>query len=48
MWSEQWEKLSEKDKEEFTRVINLLLNKTFILRDEYDSKAKSMTINSFT
>ncbi|WP_028308246.1 DUF4194 domain-containing protein [Desulfitibacter alkalitolerans] len=45
MWSEQWEKLSEKDKEEFTRVINLLLNKTFILRDEYDSKAKSMAIN---
>lgn len=45
MWAEEWEKLTARDKEEFMRVINLLLNKTFILRDEYDPKTKSMVIN---
>jgi len=45
MWAEKWEKLTDRDKEEFIRVINLLLNKTFILRDEYDSKTKNMIIN---
>lgn len=45
MWTEAWEKLTERDKEEFTRIINLLLSKTFILRDEYEPKSKSMTIN---
>ncbi|PKM83203.1 MAG: hypothetical protein CVU89_00135 [Firmicutes bacterium HGW-Firmicutes-14] len=45
MWAEKWEKLTERDKEGFTRVVNLLLNKTFILRDEYDSKTKNMVIN---
>lgn len=45
MWAEAWEKLTDRDKEEFMRVINLLLNKTFILRDEYDAKTKSLVIN---
>lgn len=45
MWAEEWEKLTDRDKEEFIRVINLLLNKTFILRDEYDPKTKSLVIN---
>lgn len=45
MWAEKWEKLTDRDKEEFIRVINLLLSKTFILRDEYDSKNKNLVIN---
>lgn len=45
MWAEAWEKLTDRDKEELMRVINLLLNKTFILRDEYDPNTKSMVIN---
>ncbi len=45
MWAEKWEKLTDRDKEEFIRVINLLLNKTFILRDEYDGNTKNMVIN---
>lgn len=45
MWSEGWERLSEKDKEEFPRIINMLLSKTFIIRDQFDSKAKNLVIN---
>ncbi|ABO49124.1 hypothetical protein Dred_0582 [Desulforamulus reducens MI-1] len=45
MWAEAWEKLTDRDKEEFVRVINLLLSKTFILRDEYEPKTKSLVIN---
>ncbi|AQS59601.1 DUF4194 domain-containing protein [Desulforamulus ferrireducens] len=45
MWAEDWEKLTDRDKEEFMRVVNLLLSKTFILRDEYDPKTKSLLIN---
>lgn len=45
MWSNEWEQLSEKDKEQFARVINLLLQRTFINRDEVDAKSKNMVIN---
>jgi len=45
MWSNEWEQLSEKDKEQFARVINLLLQRTFINRDEVDVKSKNMVIN---
>jgi len=45
MWYDDWNKLSERDKEEFIRVNNQLLNKTFILRDKYDSREKNLIIN---
>lgn len=45
MWEADWNQLGEKEKEQFTRVINLLLQKTYMLRDEVDHKTRSMTIN---
>ena len=32
MWNELYEKLSNSDKEEFRRIINLLLSRNFIIR----------------
>lgn len=45
MWQEEYNKLSHSDKEEFSRIVNLLLVKTFVLRDKYSSKDQSSKIN---
>lgn len=45
MWNENWQRLSDRDKEELPRVINLLLSKTFVIRDQYDNKTKNLVIN---
>lgn len=45
MWDENWAKLTEKDKEDFMRVVNLLLARTYVLRDQYDSQTNSLVIN---
>ena len=45
MWSDSWERLSERDREELPRVVNLLLSKTFVIRDQYDNKTKNLVIN---
>ncbi len=45
MWEDEYSALSDKDREQFTRVINLLLQKTFILRDEVDHRTGNMIIN---
>ena len=45
MWEQEWEKLTDKDKEQFARVINLLFQKTFLVRDEVDSKTHGIAIN---
>lgn len=45
MWDHDYQALSDKDREQFTRVINLLLEKTFLLRDELNSPSGHMAIN---
>ena len=40
MFEEEFEKLYESEKEEFKRVCNYLLSKTFVLRDVYDKQQK--------
>lgn len=45
MWVENFEKLSNSEREEFKRLSNLLLSKTFIIRDFYDLKEMMMKVN---
>jgi len=45
MWQDEYEKLNTTDRERFTRLISLLLAKTFILRDKYSSKDMAIKIN---
>ena len=40
MFEEEFAKLYESEKEEFKRVCNYLLSKTFVLRDLYDKQNK--------
>lgn len=42
---QEWEKMTDKDREQFARVVNLLLQKTFIVRDEVDAKSHGILIN---
>ena len=46
MWIENYEKLSNSEKEEFKRLTNLMLSKTFITRDYFDLRDAMMKINS--
>ena len=45
MWESDYQTLSNKDREQFARIINLLLEKTFLLRDEVSSASGHLTIN---
>ncbi|GAB1475489.1 hypothetical protein MASR2M70_03210 [Bacillota bacterium] len=45
MWIEDYEKLSNSEKEEAKRLLNYLLSKTFIIRDYFDGKDTMMKIN---
>jgi hypothetical protein len=45
MWNELYQKLNNSDREEFRRLLNLLLSRTFIIRDVYDSREGMMKIN---
>lgn len=45
MWMEDYEKLNNSEKEEFKRLANFLLSKTFITRDYYDLKESMMKVN---
>ncbi|MDD2497049.1 MAG: DUF4194 domain-containing protein [Desulfitobacteriaceae bacterium] len=45
MWQDEYEKLNTSEKEEFTRLVNLLLARSFILRDTYIRREKAMKIN---
>jgi hypothetical protein len=45
MWIDVYEKLTNSEKEEFKRLANMLLSKTFIIRDYYDSKEEMMKIS---
>lgn len=45
MWVEGFEKMSNSEKEEMKRLLNVLLSKTYIVRDVYDTKEMMMKIN---
>ena len=46
MFEEQYLKLSNSEKEDFARVVNNLLLKSFVLRETYDRHAKIMKSNN--
>lgn len=46
MWNEHYDKLTNSDKEEFKRLLNLILSHTFIVRDLYDSREGMLKVNS--
>ena len=46
MFEQDYNNLYEAEKEEFRRVVNYLLSKTFIVRDVYDKQAKKMITSS--
>ncbi|WP_186316332.1 DUF4194 domain-containing protein [Bacillus pumilus] len=39
------EELSESDKEQFTRIVGLLLNQTFVLKDKFNPKTQGIQTN---
>ncbi len=45
MWVDDFEKLNNSEREEMKRLLNVLLSKTFIVRDIYDTKEMLMKIN---
>ena len=45
MWMDDYQKFSDRDKEQFTRLVNLLLDKTFLLRERVDPREKALIID---
>ena len=45
MWMDDYQKFSDRDKEQFTRLVNLLLDKTFLLRERVDPREKTLIID---
>lgn len=45
MWLDGYEQLTHTEKEEFIRIANQLLSRTFIVRDRYSSKDKCLKLN---
>ncbi len=45
MFEEEFIKLSHSDQNEFARVVNALMLKSFVVRESYDSREKIMKIN---
>ena len=45
MYKEEWEQLTDREHEEFARIVNLLFEKTFLVRDEVDTKTRGIVIN---
>ncbi len=46
MFETEFEKLSNSEQSEFSRVVNTLMLRSFIVRDIFDSKEKAMRINN--
>lgn len=44
-WVQEYERLTERDKEEFARIINLLFDQTYLVRDLWDVGEKRMVTN---
>lgn len=45
MWYDEYQKLGDRDKEQFTRLVNLLFARTFLLRERVEPKDKSIVID---
>ena len=45
MWMDDYQKFSDRDKEQFTRLVNHLLDKTFLLRERVDPREKTLIID---
>ncbi len=45
MWEEEWSKLSEKEKEQFADIINILLSSNYIVREIIEPHDKVTVIN---
>jgi hypothetical protein len=45
MWIDAFEKLNNSEKEEMRRLLNVLLSRTFVVRDVFDTKEMLMKIN---
>ena len=45
MFEEEFIKLSHSDQNEFARVVNALMLKSFVVRESFDSREKMMKIN---
>lgn len=45
MWFDDHQKLNDRDKEHFTRLVNILLARTFLLRERVDPKEKAIMID---
>lgn len=45
MWYDDYQKLGDRDKEQFTRLVNLLFAQTFLLRERVEPKDKSIVID---
>ncbi len=45
MWTEAFEKMNNTEKEEFRRLVNYLMARSFVVRDFYDHKEKRMRIH---
>lgn len=45
MWADNFEKMNNSEKEEMKRLLNVLLSRTFIVRDVFDTKELLMKIN---
>lgn len=46
MFEEEFVKLSSQDQNEFARIVNALMLKSFVVRESFDSREKMMKINS--
>lgn len=46
MWYEEYEKLTNSEKEEYRRLVNLVLSRTFIIRDVYSPKESIIKVNT--
>lgn len=44
-WHEQYQSLSDRDKEEFSRIVSILLEQTFLVRDTWDPKEHRVSGN---
>lgn len=45
MFEEEFVKLSSQDQNEFARIVNALMLKSFVVRESFDSREKMMKIN---
>ena len=45
MFEEEFVKLSSQDQNEFARIVNVLMLKSFVVRESFDSREKMMKIN---